>query len=361
MRTHTSFQPDWTSAPGQTMKDMLFNKGMSIPEFASDLNKSVDFANGLLAGYEEINPDVAYQLQLILGASSKFWLNRESIYRSQIEKLSVSPEMWLSNLPIKDMIRLGWINRTSDIYQECLNFFNVRNVQVWSQTYISSIEASRFRRSNTHDSKLGSLISWLRYGEIKASSTKTGQWNSEVFTNRLDEIKQLSRVKSPKDFLPRLNEICAECGIALVVSPTPAGCPASGAVKFVKDDKAMMLLSFRYLSDDQFWFTFFHEAGHLIMNHGSKTFIEEINNSTEDEDEKEANLFAGEALIPSPLRNEMRYLRRDKHSIVRFAAKVGVSPGIVIGQMQFEGLISPAYLNGFKRRYNWNEISEFTQ
>ena len=174
-------------------------------------------------------------------------------------------------------------------------------------------------------------------------------------TEQLDDLKALSKIKSPKIFLPKLIKICAECGVAVVVSKTPSGCPASGVVLQLSENKVLMLLSFRYLSDDQFWFTFFHEVGHLIMHRSQQIFIEEAT-SQNNEEEKEANIFAGEALIPTPLRFELKTLKKDKKSIVRFALKAGVSPGIVIGQMQHEKIIPYNYLNGYKRRYNWEEI-----
>ncbi|MFX9089566.1 ImmA/IrrE family metallo-endopeptidase, partial [Acinetobacter baumannii] len=38
-------------------------------------------------------------------------------------------------------------------------------------------------------------------------------------------------------------------------------------------EKAMVLLSFRHLSDDHFWFTLFHEFAHLLL-HNNQTFID---------------------------------------------------------------------------------------
>ena len=146
--------------------------------------------------------------------------------------------------------------------------------------------------------------------------------------------------------------------MAVVISRTPFGCRASGATKFLDNDKAMLLLSFRYLSDDHFWFTFYHEAGHIVLHKSKSPIIEEnSSNKTYSEEEREANLFAGEVLIPHELQSELSRLRGNKRNIISFAMKAGVSPGIVVGQMQHRGIIDHKYLNSYKRRYDWEEIA----
>lgn len=352
-----SFLPKWVSAPGQTINDILVEKGITKTEFAYKIDQNTEYVENLIAGKEEITLHTAKQLHSVLGSSISFWINRENLYRNQISiNSSLEIDSWINSLPIKDMLKLGWIKKSTDYYNECLKFFDVKDISTWNKDYLSLLESSRFRTSQSFNPKLGSLISWLRYGEIQSALIKCDQWNPDLLYERLNEIKELTRIKSPINFLPTLSKICSDCGIAMVISPTPTGCPASGAAKFLDNKKAMILLSFRYLSEDQFWFTFFHETGHLLLNHSKRVFLEENIKNSDNEEEIEANIFAGEVLIPTPLRAQLKTLKRDKHSIARFAMKAGVSAGIVIGQMQHEGIIPPSYLNGYKRRYNWEEI-----
>jgi HTH-type transcriptional regulator / antitoxin HigA len=113
-------------------------------------------------------------------------------------------------------------------------------------------------------------------------------------------MRRLTRKKEPSIFVPELRKLCAENGVALVIARGPAGCRASGATRFLSDKKAMILLSFRYLADDQFWFTFFHEAGHLLMHSHKAVFLEDGSDVSLKE-EHEANLFAQNILIPPNL------------------------------------------------------------
>jgi hypothetical protein len=117
----------------------------------------------------------------------------------------------------------------------------------------------------------------------------------------------------------------------------------------------MVVLSFRYLSEDHFWFTFFHEVGHLLLHGRSFTFVD-IDTAATDEREREANAFAATTLVPAARQGDMAMLGARSQHILRFAASIGLSPGIVVGQMQHQGLLGPGNLNFLKRRYTWDDI-----
>ncbi|HEU4689887.1 MAG TPA: ImmA/IrrE family metallo-endopeptidase, partial [Vicinamibacterales bacterium] len=163
----------------------------------------------------------------------------------------------------------------------------------------------------------------------------------------------LTRQKDPERFLPTLIRACAECGVALVVLRAPTGCRASGATRFLSPDKALLLLSFRYLSDDHFWFTFFHEAGHLIL-HGEEALFIEADEMLDSVQEDEANRFAGDVLIPPEFKAELGKLPLTHRDVIRFAVRAGVAPGIIVGQLQHQGRLPRNRLNGLKRRFRWS-------
>ena len=79
----------------------------------------------------------------------------------------------------------------------------------------------------------------------------------------------------------------------------------------------MILLSFRYLSDDHFWFTFFHEAGHLVL-HGDRCIFLEGDDTLNTEEEAEANAFAANILIPPEYQAEMLRLPLNGREVMRF-------------------------------------------
>jgi HTH-type transcriptional regulator / antitoxin HigA len=356
MDKNVEFQPNWVSLPGNTIKDVLKDRKLSVQSFASLMHQTPTFIENLISGQININIEIATALSQNLGASVSFWISREEQYRSTLLKIQEKKE-WLKELPLKELIKFGWISDVTDKFTACLDFFNVPDIETWRIKYSDVSKEFAFRTSPTYRSDFGAITTWLRRGEILASEMNCEEWNEDLFEKNLIKIRALTRKKNPKLFLEELKNYCAECGVAVVVAPTPSGCKASGATKFLSDKKALLLLSFRYLSDDHFWFTFFHEAGHLLLHKSKGTFIETSSLlKSISEEEKEANLFAGEMLIPYTHYSELASLKGNKKNIIGFASKIGVSPGIIVGQMQFHGIIDFNYLNSYKRRYTWDDI-----
>jgi HTH-type transcriptional regulator / antitoxin HigA len=359
----TNFEPDWMSAPGATISAMLERKRLTVKNFAELMGYSVESADKLLNGRAAITRNVAECLASKIGGSVQFWISREEQYRGDIARLQgsgnlVAARAWLSELPVRDMITFGWIESDGSIegkIASCLRFFDVSDVSAWREKYKSTLSAVAFRTSLNFDSEPGSVISWLRHAQLRATAIQCKSWNPKLFRESLANIRELTRYKNPNLFVHRLRQICADSGVAVVIARAPVGCRASGATQFVTQNKAMILLSFRYLSDDQFWFTFFHEAGHLILHSKSALFLEDGSDVTSGE-ENEANNFSEQILIPPRARDELRKLPLTKHDIMKFGVKAGVSRGIIVGQLQHMKRLKPDQLNWMKLRYKWENI-----
>ncbi len=361
-----TFSPNWVSQPGSTISDILQERKIPVRVFADQMNQPLGFINHLLEGNTLITQAIASQLTKVLGASEQFWLNRQSQYNQMLGvSQKIDEQTWLKDIPLKEMIKWGWIPDSEDKLTTCLEFFGVSSVTSWQEKYEREVDSVAFRTSATFESEFGALTAWLRQGERIGQSLGCSPWNATAFEESLEQIKPLTKDKDPKRFLPKLRKICASCGVAIAVVPTPKGCKASGATRFLTPDRALLLLSFRYRSDDHFWFTFFHEAGHLLLHENTireqtNAFLEGMPVNTLQKcaksQEEEANTFASEMLIPYHLQPRLEKLRGNTRAIISFAHEAGISPGIVVGQMQHRRIIQRNYLNGFKRRYDWNDI-----
>ena len=352
-----SFRPDWTSAPGETIADILKERQLSVIEFAERLGQTSEAVADLLQGRSTITIGTARALQLVLGASVEFWMSRDFQYREDIAQLSATNREWMAQLPVGDMIRFGWLGpvpHPSDELEACLRFFGVDSIRGWRKAYATIQEAIAFRTSPTFDSRLGAVTAWLRQGELEGRSNECGPWNPAGFQASLTKLRALTRQKDPRVFVPRLRECCAENGVAVSVVRAPTGCRASGATRFLSRDRALLLLSFRYLTDDHFWFTFFHECGHLLLHGQQEVFLEGADTKFAAK-EQEANEFAARTLIPDELQPALLALPPDWRQVIRFAKQAGVSPGIIVGQMQHHRRIRRNQLNSLKRRYSWQE------
>lgn len=360
MNNEIPYLPNWISPPGETILDILHAKNLTLGEFAKQVGYNIKFTNSLLRGTEVLTPVIAKKLELLLGGSKSFWINRESQFREdsiRVQKWSREVRHWLKKFPLKEMVKFGWIKPSSNLKETeliCLKFFNINSIDEWYDKYNSLLTFTAFKTSKSFDSIPESVVTWIRQGEIEAETINCEGWNPASLRKILPQIRKLTFLKEPKIFIPRLQELCAKCGVAVVVVPAPTGCRASGATLFVKHNKASILLSLRYLSDDHFWFSFFHEIGHLLLHGMDSIFIEGVDEE-KTPDENEANSFAAKVLIPPEYQKELKLFTANKwQDIIRFSNKVGISPGILVGQLQKLGILRYNQLNNLKRKFKWD-------
>lgn len=353
---NSEFHPDWASAPGETIADILRERNLSEVEFARGIGRPLEEAKRLLQGQASITIAIARQLEAMLGASVEFWMSRDFQYQQDIARLQKVEKKWLSELPLREMIKFGWLPKPhpSEQVAACLRFFDVPTVGAWNERYAELHRMVTFRSSAAFASKPAAVAAWVRQGEIEAQAIQCKPWDVEKFQRTLRDTRALTREKDPNRFLPELKRRFAESGVAVVSLRAPTGCRASGATRFLSESKAVLLLSFRYLSDDQLWFTFFHEAGHLLL-HDKKEFFLEGDDTPTTTEEEEANNFAVRTLVPPEFQSDLLNLRSEARTVIRFAMKVGISPGIIVGQLQHLGHIGRNQLNRLKRRYAWEE------
>lgn len=358
MTRSTEFFPAWASPPGETVRQLAAKKNLQSIDLAQALGIPLENLSQLFNGELPITVTRAKGLASLVGASERFWLAREAQYRRDVQALQNDGRRWVSSLPFADMARYGWLKAataTGEKLRHALEFFEVSTVDEWRDTWLSDRAGiTAYRSSPVFTAQSASVAAWLRQGELAAAELSVGAWSRECFERLLPSLKPLTRLHEPAEFIPRLQEQCAACGVSVVIVRAPKGCPASGATR-VKNGKAILQLSVRYLRDDNFWFTFFHEAGHLVL-HEDRLFLEWSDRRELDRhEEAEANKFAGQFLIPLSEEAALLALPHEHRSIMRFAKNLSISPGIVVGQLQHRGLVRQDKLNFLKKRYSWGE------
>lgn len=358
MTRSTEFFPAWASPPGETVRQLAAKKNLRSDDLAQALRVPPKDLAQLFNGDLPITAARAKGLAAVVGASERFWLARETQYRRDVQALQEDSRQWVSSLPFADMVRYGWLKAATsaaDKLRHALEFFEVNTVDEWRDAWLSERAGlTAYRTSPVFTAQAASVAAWLRQGELAAAKLSVATWSRECFERLLPSLKSLTRLREPAEFIPQLQEQCAACGVAVVIVRAPKGCPASGATR-VKSGKAILQLSARYLRDDSFWFTFFHEAGHLIL-HENQLFLEwSERREFDSREEAEANKFASHVLIPPSEEAALRALSHEYRSIMRFAKNLSISPGIVIGQLQHRGLVRHDKLNFLKKRYSWAE------
>ena len=354
-----SLKRDWISPPGSTIADLLEERNWTQAELADRLGVSRKHVNELITGKATISDANAIKLARVLGSTVGFWLNREAGYRAALADQQAIEQLrddvsWLDELPISHMRKAGWIGTYRDKAQtvsDCLRFFGVGSVDAW-RNWSAGLGQTAYRMSDSATKAFGSIATWLRNGEIQASSLECNDFSREVFNTNLESLRALTLEPDPDVFVPRMQKLCADAGIAVVFAPTPKGCPASGATRWLAPNKALLMLSLRYKTNDHLWFTFFHEAAHILL-HRKKLMFLELNQNGDGKEEAEANRFAADLLIPPRYYDLLRTLASSRAEVSQFAREVGIPPGIVVGRLQHDGIITHRQLNGLKVRYDW--------
>jgi len=354
--TEAAFQPNWASPPGETILSILRARDIPVYRFSELIGLTEPDALRLLSGKYPIDSNLARRISERLGSTPRFWTERERRYQSTLRTIALRrPELeqWFRSFPIARMREMGWISKFTNHAEapfELLDFFAVSTVEQWKDEHVSRLERIKFRTSSTFENGTSATTAWLRRGELVAQEMPCRNWNAEGFRKSLPKLKSLSMEPTPRAFLPRLQTECAKYGVAVVVERCPSGCAASGATLRLESGRGVLLLSARFLSDDHFWFSFFHEAAHLIL-HGAELRIEGEGNPETTAQEEEANQFA-EKIILEPLgETALKGLAINRFAIARFARRCGVSPGIIVGQLQNKKRLSPGRFNAFKTRY----------
>ncbi len=351
----TEYQPTRVSPPGATLADILEERGITQADFAIRTGRPTKTINEIIKGKAGITADTAIQFEKALGNPAAFWLAREARYREWLARNEDRDRLheavsWLGELPLKSMKAFKWVRAHQDKVSqvgECLSFFGVASVKAYRERYEQN--DARFRTSTRVSAKPGAVAAWLRAGELAGEAAQLPAFDEKGFRDALEALRAVSGESDLAKLQATLRERCAEHGVALVFIPGVPGCPASGATRWLTPTKPLLQLSLRYRSNDQIWFTFFHEAGHILLHGKRDVFLEFDGQHSAKEDE--ADTFARDALIPAKLAPQLHSLKRSEQAVMAFARQAGIAPGIVVGRMQKEGLLPWTHLNGLKVRF----------
>lgn len=332
------YEPDLVLPPGDTLLEVLDERGMTQAELAARTGLSAKHINQITKGAASITPDTALLLESATGVSARVWSNLEIAYREhesrQEQAARLESELgWLQELPINELIRKGWIEKglaPVDRLRAVCRFFGVANRAAWDAVWH---KPTAYRTSKAFSSQPGAVAAWLRIGEIEAASIECARFDRSALTELLPELRSLTRDPEPESWWPRLVCRCAEAGIAVVAEPEIKGARINGAARWLTPDKALVQLSLRHKWSDIFWFTLFHELGHLLLHSKKDMFINDV--GAHSGVEQEADAFASQLLIPRSAEAALADLT-SRSDVEAFAVQIGIAPGIVVGRLQHD-------------------------
>ncbi len=350
------------SKPGDTILETIEYIKMSQVELAERMGKAPSKINDLISGKEPITAVTAFQLEKVLGIDAQFWLNREMLYREKLLRIEQEEFLeeckdWLKIQPIKELKVCGYLKTDkvgSAMVEECLKFYGVAAPKQWESLYVNQFVSSNFRKSEAHKSTLGGLAAMLRIGEIEMRKLSLISYNKEKFKQSLLEIRNLVR-QHPEDFALQLQQYCYNAGVGLIYTMCIPKAPISGIARWIGGNPVIQLTD-RHKSNDQFWFSFFHEAGHIIIHGKKDVFVEELDDfEIDSQKESEADNFANKILLPEDITTELPKNITEK-DIKQIARKYNTHAAIVLGRLQHLKILPYSFGASLKLKVILDEV-----
>lgn len=326
-------------APGEFIKEELEARGWTQGDLAEIMGRQNSVISAVINGKRAISQEIASELASAFGTSSELWMSLQASYDLHTKgqrKQEVARRASLFGMaPVKDMIRRGWIQGSSDL--GALE----RDVMAFLSEPVTSVA---FHKSDAAPEITPAQKAWLCQAHRLAKGVWAEKFSPVIFENALNSLKNL--LANPED-TRLVARVLANGGVRFLIIESLPHTKIDGACFWLDKYSPVIVLTFRYDRLDNFWYVLSHECGHVQNEDGRNgEDILDVNLVGEDaipfEDrsavEKRADAFATDFLVD---KTEMsHFIRRfrplfSKQKIKGFAARIQVHPAIVLGQLQY--------------------------
>ncbi len=359
--------------PGDTISDYLESLGWTQKDLALRTDLTPKTVSEICNGKAPISPRTALAFEKVFERPAHFWLGLQRLHDEyEIRKVEAtrfeSWKEWAKKFPLKQMMKSGYfthLGEVEDSWETLLRFFAVSSPKGWESVWKSTNAA--FRQTSKCSISHEAVTAWVRATEVFAAHLESAVTLSEFDARQFRLLIPEMRRQTAKNFVTaveNVQELCARVGILFVVVPELGKTGISGCTRWLSDTKVVVALTFRHKRDDIFWFTFFHELGHVLLHRKIYRFVldnaaESLNDSVVDIPmeafEEEANRFAADTLIdPTALSNYLNAGIINDETLLAFAEEQGIGPGIVVGRLQHLGRLSRNVGNDFKQKIAWS-------
>ena len=352
--------------PGYYVKDYIDELGITQEELAKRLQTTPKYVSDLVNGRINLTDEMVLKLSIVFGTSTKLWLNLNRSYiekKLEIErreKLAQECEL-VKKMDYKFWVTLGAVKATriaAEKVQELQKYFKVSSLAVLGQR--DFLVQYRTSVTEVKDVNVINANAWVQTAINEGTQMNVELFNKKKLTESIPEIRNMT-LQKPEVFYPRLKELLASCGVALVLLPNLKNCGVNGAVKWLGKDKVVLALNDRRKYADTFWFALFHELGHVLQQRIKVLLVSEKNKAGLETDEliqrleNDADAFSQNVLIPEAEYDDFVSTNQEsftEETIRAFAKEINIQPGIVVGRLQKDEYLGyQTVLNSMKIKY----------
>lgn len=360
--TQQPYRPDDVLPPGDTLKEQLEALGIPQADLARRTGLSTKHINQIVQGSAVLTPETALLLERAVGIPASLWNQMEAAWRTHVSRAesreALSSQLdWLKRFSLTELVKRGILPTkecTVDNLERLLTFFGVADPEVAESVWRGYRTA--FRRSTVLRPDDYATAVWLRQAEIEARELICAPFDRTALLDLLPQLRALT-IEEPAVWRAEITRLCAQAGVAVVLVPAPPNSRVSGVTRWLTPEKVGVALSDRFKKDDHFWFTLFHELGHVLLHGKRLTFIDDTRRDSDttpegDRSEAEADDFAADTLIPPEHAAAYRRLAQRPTPFTKiesFARQAGIAPGIVVGRLQYDRALDWTHGNKLKR------------
>ncbi|WP_367389056.1 HigA family addiction module antitoxin [Lewinella sp. LCG006] len=358
------YQPQTVTHPGEDLREKLEELQMSPKEFAVRCGKPTQTISEVMNGKSAITPDMAIQFESVLQIPASYWLQRqyhydEAVARNNRQAIIIEAVPWARAFPYAEMAKKGWLpvtRKAEEKAEALLEYFGIARAGAWENFYIKKELKASFRISLAHSKTPHALSAWLRQGDIQARDIDAPEYSAKKLKVILPELKAIMAAHPP-DFFAQAQALCLTVGVKVVFTPCLPKAPINGVARWIDNNTTPLIqLSSRYKRNDIFWFSFFHELGHILLHGKKDVFLENVDyEGVDKEKETEADDFAVKWTLSEKEEAEVlaavEYL--DEDAVLAFAEKFGTHPAIIIGRLQYKNILDHTDGRQFIVKLDW--------
>lgn len=325
--------------PGYYIKEVVEESGLTQEDFAKRLNTTPKNLSILIRGEQSLSIDIATKLSRMLGTTVGYWLNLQKSYDEMRAEFILDEELrkerevfrcidykyFVDNFGLPVLVR-----NVDEQINQLRNYLKISSLSVLREKDLAvSFRSGTEKLSDANIIKANVM---MQIAINKVLKTESAKFNKIKFNEAIDYA--LTQTENHAEFFPLIKKKFLDAGVVLVALPNLKGSGINGATKKV-GSKILLMVNDRRGYADTFWFTLFHEIGH-IMNGDYGITIK--GQTTEDE----ADVYARNKLIPQEEYDAFvqKYNCYDESAIRKFAKNIKRDPGIVYGRLQNDGKIS---------------------
>jgi addiction module HigA family antidote len=344
----TKYQPQTVSHPGETLREKLEELQISPKEFAVRCNKAETIISEVLNGKRSITPDLAIHFETVTKIPASFWLKRQNSYneakaRNEHQDLLTAATGWARSFPYTDMVKKGWLPAARKAQEKAaalFDFFAISSHQAWENFYLNGSLPASFRISLAHANAPHAISAWLRRGDVEAANLTAPRYDKKALKSALPALKAVM-ARQPADYQAQAQKILLATGVKLVFTPCVAKAPVNGVARWIeKNSTPLIQISNRYRRNDIFWFSLFHEIGHILLHGRKAVFLENVQYEGADQQkEDQANAFAVSWTLTTAQQEQvLEALPLTDDGIRALAQTFGTHPAIIVGRLRRLGV-----------------------